>query len=376
MGVKWFQTHGRRSSDMSCGISLERKQPEPVRWSLVVVILFAFMMMLLFYGTSLKKIELVVDGETTVIKTRAETAGDLLAEQGIEVGPHDRLAAPEGELATGDRIEVVHTQPILLEEGGERTLVHTAGTTVGEALEDLGIVLGHWDRTVPALHERLEAGSMLKVVRVTREYEEMERDIPFATVTREDKTLTKGKQKVLQEGRPGVLVELVENVFEDGRLVTSRVIDSSLKSPGKDQVVAIGTRSPVMILSADSPAVDTITKGGITFDVKQVLTDVTLTIYDAGPQSTGKDVGHPLYGITFTGTTVEEGRTIAVDPKVIPLGWWVYIEGIGFRKAEDTGSAIKGRKIDVYYDDADEAPFGRKRGVTVYIIGPDKPAGL
>ena len=81
-----------------------------------------------------------------------------------------------------------------------------------------------------------------------------------------------------------------------------------------------------------------------------MLKNVTLTAYSAGVASTGKAKSHPEYGITASGTTVTEGRTIAVDPKVIPMGWWVYIEGIGFRRAEDTGSAVKGNKIDVYFE--------------------------
>ena len=54
---------------------------------------------------------------------------------------------------------------------------------------------------------------------------------------------------------------------------------------------------------------------------------------------------------TATGTTCTEGRTIAVDPRVIPLGSKVYIEGFGDFIAEDTGGAIKGNKIDIYLND-------------------------
>lgn len=62
-------------------------------------------------------------------------------------------------------------------------------------------------------------------------------------------------------------------------------------------------------------------------------------------------------GITATGTTPKQGRTIAVDPSVIPLGTKVridfpapfdYMDGTYI--AEDTGSAIKGKKIDIYFD--------------------------
>lgn len=55
-------------------------------------------------------------------------------------------------------------------------------------------------------------------------------------------------------------------------------------------------------------------------------------------------------GLTKSGTTAVEGRTIAVDPSVIPLGSRVYIEGYGVFIAEDTGSAIKSKKIDVFLE--------------------------
>ena len=59
-------------------------------------------------------------------------------------------------------------------------------------------------------------------------------------------------------------------------------------------------------------------------------------------------------GITATGTQATAGRTIAVDPKVIPLGTAVIIDGHPYI-AEDTGGAIKGNKIDIFCDSHEEA---------------------
>ena len=72
-------------------------------------------------------------------------------------------------------------------------------------------------------------------------------------------------------------------------------------------------------------------------------------------------------GKTATGTKARIG-VIAVDPAVIPLGSTIYIKGMGYFKAEDTGGAIKGNRIDIFVGDYKKAKeFGRKK-VEVIIL--------
>jgi len=83
---------------------------------------------------------------------------------------------------------------------------------------------------------------------------------------------------------------------------------------------------------------------------------LTATAYDLSYESCGKTRDHPEYGITYTGTRAKLGRTVAVDPSVIPLGSEMYIifpeeysHLNGVYIAEDTGSLIKGNKIDIFF---------------------------
>ena len=71
-------------------------------------------------------------------------------------------------------------------------------------------------------------------------------------------------------------------------------------------------------------------------------------------------------GITATGTTATQGRTIAVDPNVIPYGTEVVINGNTYI-AEDCGGAIKYNKIDIYFDSHQEALNFGVQYADVYI---------
>jgi 3D (Asp-Asp-Asp) domain-containing protein len=72
---------------------------------------------------------------------------------------------------------------------------------------------------------------------------------------------------------------------------------------------------------------------------------------------------------TSTGVMPEVGRTVAVDPKVIPYGTSIEIDGFGVRVAEDTGGAIKGKKLDIFVETTAEAfQLGRIHNVDVWVV--------
>lgn len=72
-------------------------------------------------------------------------------------------------------------------------------------------------------------------------------------------------------------------------------------------------------------------------------------------------------GITALGLKAGYG-VAAVDPRVIPLGTRIYVEGYGYAIASDLGGAIRGRKIDLCFDTHEEAKIYGRRMIKVYLL--------
>ncbi|WP_127533097.1 3D domain-containing protein [Paenibacillus kobensis] len=370
-------THGKRSSSMSFALRWKHENLRLIILSAIISIAMTFMLLVLLYGTAEKSVSVVVNGQESIVKTKQWVLQRLLDEQAITVGEHDEVSMPlNAAIKDGDRVVIDHASSVTVTADGKTRTVYTTERTVQAAIEDLNIPIRGYDKVYPGMDAAITPDLAVKVVRVERKVTQSEHKVPFTVVKQNDPTLESGKEKLVKSGADGLVVSQFENVYEDGKLVSTTLVEKSVKTAAVDKVVAVGTKkAEVTTLSAKSSGVQTVSMKGVTFKSKKVLKNVTLTAYSAGVKSTGKSENHPQYGITASGTKVKEGRTIAVDPNVIPIGWWVYIEGIGFRRAEDKGSAVKGSKIDVYYDSEDYAEkFGTKKGYTVYVIGPNKPS--
>lgn len=98
---------------------------------------------------------------------------------------------------------------------------------------------------------------------------------------------------------------------------------------------------------------------------------VTATGYTAGVESTGKKPGDPLYGLTYSGVKVKRDlySTVAADPSVFPIGTILFIPNYGLGVVADTGSAIKGNRIDLYFETVHDVynEWGKKT-LDVYVI--------
>ena len=98
---------------------------------------------------------------------------------------------------------------------------------------------------------------------------------------------------------------------------------------------------------------------------------VVATGYTAGVESTGKHPDHPSYGITYSGVKVKRDlySTVAADISVFPIGTILFIPGYGYGVVADIGGAIKGNRLDLYYETVNDvySKWGKKQ-IDVYVV--------
>ena len=118
------------------------------------------------------------------------------------------------------------------------------------------------------------------------------------------------------------------------------------------------------------PGEDKPAEGCAVLDIGEPMGEFKLTAYCPCAKCCGKWAN----GITATGTTATEGRTIAVDPRVIPYGSTVtiyYEDGtVHTYTAEDCGGAIKENRIDVFFSSHDAARAFGVQSAMVYVEEP------
>jgi len=285
----------------------------------------------------------VTDGDRSWrVVTYRGTVAEVLAECGLRLGPHDAVSpAPQEKLRDGDRIRVMRAVPVTLRVDGRTQHLMTPVASVGGVLRECGITLGPNDFVEPDSASPVRKGMTIKVTRVEFKVEERRVTVPCRTVRRPDEDLARGLYQVLRPGQDGEELQRWEVVCHDGRPVRERLVDRRVITAPRDRLIAVGTAS-------------TVSRGGRVIHFKQAY-DMRATAY------------------TYTGNNCATGvppapGIVAVDPRVIPLGSELYIEGYGYARAMDTGGAVKGQAVDVFFTTRDAALQWGVRQVRVYVL--------
>lgn len=105
------------------------------------------------------------------------------------------------------------------------------------------------------------------------------------------------------------------------------------------------------------------------------IDSVTVTHYCTCQKCCGKPPDHPAYGITASGRKATPYVSVAVDPSVIPLGSDVLVDYgdgvIEYYRADDTGSGVGGKHIDLCVSSHQEARNLGVRTATVYVVSQE-----
>ncbi len=302
-----------------------------------------------------KDVTVNIDGKEEVFITYKGTVEDVLEERGITLEVKDKISpALEEKVSDNTVISIDRAVEVTLIVDEKKLIIDTAEKTIEDLLiaekellsvEGIEFIEGT-DEITPKLDSNIEENLKIEIVKVEILNEVAVEEIKFDTITQEDGSLDYGLEEVKQDGTLGEKEITYKIVKKNGEEVSRDVVSSKVTKEPVNKIIVEGTRKVFA------------SRNG--YDEYQKLIYCESTAYCTGTiTATGTKPVYNPSGIS----------TIAVDPRVIPLGSLVYVDGYGYAVAADTGGAIKGNIVDVFLNSQDASrQWGRKYNVPVYIV--------
>jgi len=286
----------------------------------------------------------IVDGAdvTRIFSVKALTVNEILSKAKIGIGENDVVIPGLVETLYRGKIVIGRTRPVHLIVDGKEMSFFTEKKTVQELLNEKNTDIGDKDYVNFDLESRIYDNQEIIVKHYMEVVRKVEIAIPFTIVYRENRLLEKGKVVKFRNGTDGVLEKEFYTVYFGGKKITEELLGEKVVKPAVSQLYETGQAS---------------------FD-GEYLKKYTMIATAYSPHAIETD-GNPW--VTATGLRSGVG-VVAVDPNVIPLGSLLYVKGYGYAVAGDTGGAIKGDIIDVFFYSTDDALQWGRRAVTVYLL--------
>ncbi|NOZ50843.1 MAG: DUF348 domain-containing protein [Chloroflexi bacterium] len=302
----------------------------------------------------------IIDGKgiPATLYTTAPTIGEALARADVPIYLGDTLFPALGaRVQPGQRVVIRRSLPVEITVAGETYVTRTQQHTVGDALAEQGISVFGLDRVEPPLTTPLRPYTHVRIVRVQESIVYEDEYLPFEAVWVPDDALPIDQRRVKQAGATGIKRLRYRVRSEDGVEVSRTLEDDWLAVEPATKIIAYGRKITPQTL--ETPA------GAIRYWRK-----IRMFATSYSPGTAGVDPSRPWYGRTRLGLPMRKG-IVAVDPTVINLRQEVYVPTYGKGLAADTGSAIKGKHIDLGYDDHNLRLW--RQWVEVYLLWPPPP---
>ncbi|WP_255294397.1 3D domain-containing protein, partial [Bacillus thuringiensis] len=193
--------------------------------------------------------------------------------------------------------------------------------------------------------------------------EEKAREIARAKEEEKAKEIAKAKAKAKEEERAREIAKAKAKEEEKAREIAKAKEEEKAREIAKAKEEE---RAREIAKAKEEERAKEVSQNNIQ-SAKRELT-VVATAYTADPSENGTYGGRVLTAMGHDLTANPNMRIIAVDPKVIPLGSKVWVEGYGEAIAGDTGSAIKGNRIDVLMGSKSKAMNWGRKTVKVKIL--------
>lgn len=302
-----------------------------------------------------KTLTISIDGKEETFVTYKGTVKDVLQEKGIALAAKDKVQPSlESKVSEKETIKLKTAIPIEVKANGIQVQVLTAEDTIEdmldaeqETLQEQGIEFDkEVDEVSPSLDSTIDGDINVQLVKVQTKNLVEKQPINFDTIVEKSEELDSSVQKVKSEGVNGEKEITYQIVYKDGVEISRNVKSTKTIVEPQNQVVLKGTGHVYA------------SRGGGNITYKKKISCSATAYSGHSNTATGRRPVRNEGGLS----------TIAVDPSVIPLGSKVYVDGYGYAIASDTGGAIKGDTIDVYFNSSSECNSWGRRSANVLVV--------
>ncbi len=296
-----------------------------------------------------------IDGEQLLIRSAAPTLAEALAEAGVVLRTGDVLVpGAETQLRGLDQASLHRSNPITIFSDDEVIHSRSVANSVGAALAQAGISLIGLDYSIPEMAANIPENGEIEVVRVREEVLIEQTPIPFETLYQPNPDLEIDQQSIMEPGSYGVQASRIRVTLENGEEI-SRVGEGEWIA-GEPEQRTIGYGTNIVVRTMDTP------NGPISY-----WRAIRMYATSYSPSRAGVPDDWPWFGITACGKELVKGL-VAIDNRYIPFHTMMYVPGYGFAEACDIGGGVKGRWIDLGYEDHNWKNWHQY--LTVYFLTP------